>query len=234
MSESIEFQPRQITVLVVDDHQVVRAGLSALLSLESGIKVVGETSEGSEAIALARRIRPDVALMDVRMPGISGVEATRQIIADASTDPVGPTRVLNLSTYDDEDIVCQCLRAGASGFIVKEAAPENLIEAIRAIARGDAWLDPSVAGKVIDALRATKPVGVSPSAMESLLTPRERAVLVLMATGLSNQQISEEWVISEATVKTHVNRILAKTGARDRAAAVVMAYQNGLVRVNGP
>lgn len=229
MSPSIEAP--SITVLVVDDHRVVRAGISALLSIQPGIEVIGETSEGGQAVALAGRLRPDVILMDVRMPGVSGVEATRQIMAEPIADPDRPVRVLNLSTYDDEDIVCQCLRAGASGFIVKDAEPESLIQAIRAVARGDAWLDPRVAATVIDVLRSTKPVGVSPTALEDLLTPRERAVLVLMASGLSNQQISDQWVISEATVKTHVNRVLAKTGARDRAAAVVLAYQSGLVRV---
>jgi DNA-binding NarL/FixJ family response regulator len=218
-----------VRVLVVDDQQIVRRGIAALLQLEPDLDVIGEAADGEEAITKAQDLRPDVVIMDVRMPGVSGTEATRDLVGEVPSQPDLLTKVLILSTFKDEDIVYDCLRAGASGFVLKDAAPEDLADAIRAVARGDSWLDPSVAGQVIAALRSASPPEMSPTALVDLLTPRERETLALVARGYSNSEISEAWVVSEATVKTHISRILMKTGARDRASAVVLAYESHLV-----
>lgn len=218
-----------IRVLLADDQPLVRAGIAMLLSTAEGIEVVGEAGDGSAAIAAAQQLRPDLVLMDLRMPGMDGIEATRRLTsADDRADHL--VKVLILTTFDDDDAVYGALRAGAHGFLLKHAVPEELVRAIRRVADGDAWIDPSVAGKVISALSAPATSG-SPglSARLARLTPRETEVLVQMAQGLSVVEISQLFVLSEATVKTHVARILMKTASRDRAQAVALAYQSGLV-----
>lgn len=217
-----------ISVVIAEDQPLVRAGISMLLSSEPGIEVVGEASDGREAITLASTLRPDIVVMDIQMPGMDGVSATR-VLANDSSERDHLTRVLVLTTFNDDEAVYGALRAGASGFLLKHAAPTDLIAAIRKIATGDAWIDPAVAGRVIAALATVKDANrVAPERIERL-TPREREVLVLMAHGLSNGEIRDRLVVSEATVKTHVARVVMKTGSRDRTQAVVLAYQSGLV-----
>lgn len=214
-----------IAVVVVDDQSVVRAGLTMLLRSTPGIEVVGEAADGAEAISVARTTHPDVVLMDLRMPGIDGVDATARITADDGA------KVLALTTFDDESLMYDALRAGASGYLLKAAAPAELVEAIRRVHEGDAWIDPTMAGAVISVLRERViGDGGDVRAVTGVLTPREQQVLRLVAHGLSNQEISGRFVLSEATVKTHVSRILMKTGSRDRAAAVALAWQTGFVR----
>ena len=214
-----------IPVLVVDDQQVVRAGLSMLLRSSEGIRVVGEAGDGAEAIRLVAETNPSVVVMDLRMPGTDGVEATAAITAQE-----GP-RVLALTTFDDESLMYDALRAGASGYVLKAAAPTELVEAIRRVHAGESWIDPTMAGSVIAALRdRVVGDGGDVRAITGVLTPREQQVLRLVAHGLSNRDITERFVLSEATVKTHVARILMKTGSRDRAAAVALAWQTGFVR----
>ncbi len=200
-----------------------------LLSTAEGIDVVGEADDGSAAIAEAERLQPDLVLMDLRMPGMDGIEATRRLTsADNGSDHL--VKVLILTTFDDDDAVYGALRAGAHGFLLKHAVPEELVRAIQRVADGDAWIDPSVAGKVISAL-SVPVISGSPdlSARLERLTRRETEVLVQMARGLSVGEISQLFVLSEATVKTHVARILMKTESRDRAQAVALAYRSGLV-----
>jgi DNA-binding NarL/FixJ family response regulator len=217
-----------ISVVIAEDQPLVRAGISMLLSSEPGIEVVGEASDGREAITLASTLRPDIVVMDIQMPGMDGVSATR-VLANDSSERDYLTKVLVLTTFNDDEAVYGALRAGASGFLLKHAAPTDLIAAIRKIATGDAWIDPAVAGRVIAALATVKDANrVAPERIERL-TPREREVLVLMAHGLSNGEIRDRLVVSEATVKTHVARVVMKTGSRDRTQAVVLAYQSGLV-----
>lgn len=214
-----------IPVLVVDDQQVVRAGLSMLLRSSEGIRVVGEAGDGAEAIRLVAETNPSVVVMDLRMPGTDGVEATAAITAQE-----GP-RVLALTTFDDESLMYDALRAGASGYVLKAAAPTELVEAIRRVDAGESWIDPTMAGAVIAALRdRVVGDGGDVRAITGVLTPREQQVLRLVAHGHSNRDITERFVLSEATVKTHVARILMKTGSRDRAAAVALAWQTGFVR----
>lgn len=216
-----------IRVVVVDDQPLVRAGISMLLQAEDGIEVVAEAGDGREAVAVTHTTRPDIVVMDVRMPGMDGVEATRRIVADTDADRL--TRVLALTTFQEDEVVYAVLRAGASGFLLKQAAPADLVTAIRRVAGGDAWLDPAVTGAVIAAL--ANMAGTSRSAAEfvAALTPREQEVLKLIAEGLSNAEIVDLLVVSEATVKTHVARILMKTGSRDRAQLVARAHQVGVV-----
>ncbi len=214
-----------IRVVVADDQSVVRAGLTMLLKASPGIVVVGEAGDGAEAIAIVRESDPDVVVMDLRMPGVDGVEATARITADDSA------KVLALTTFDDESLMYDALRAGASGYLLKAAAPAELVEAIRRVHEGDAWIDPAMAGAVISVLRERViGDGGDTHAITSVLTPREQQVLRLVAHGLSNGEITERFVLSEATVKTHVARILMKTGSRDRAAVVALAWQTGFVR----
>jgi DNA-binding NarL/FixJ family response regulator len=217
-----------ISVVIADDQPMMRAGLVMLLTAEPDIEVVGEAADGAAAIRLARALRPDVVVMDLRMAGMDGVTATRAL-ADVDEAPDYLTKVLVLTTFDDDELVYGALRAGASGYVLKHAAPQDLIVAVRRVAAGEAWIDPAVAGRVIAALAASDPYQRDQPERLQRLTPREREVLVLMAHGLSNVEIRDKLVVSEATVKTHVARIIMKTGSRDRTSAVVLAYQSGLV-----
>ncbi|MQY26013.1 response regulator [Nocardia aurantia] len=218
-----------ITVVVADDQPLVRAGIVLLLGVETDIEVVGEASDGREVLELVAVHRPDVVLMDLRMPEMDGIEATAALTADSARDPDRLTKVLVLTTFRDDDAVYGALRSGASGFLLKHAAPGDLAAAVRRVAAGEAWIDPAVAGRVIAALAGSGRVGPHSSELIDRLTPREREVLVLMAEGLSNNEIRERLVLSEATVKTHVARVIMKTGSRDRTQAVVLAYRSGLV-----
>jgi DNA-binding NarL/FixJ family response regulator len=221
-----------ISVVVADDQPLVRAGIVMLLEAEPGIDVVGEASDGRQAIDLAQTLKPDIVVMDVRMPGTDGVAATRLLCRDPAGEDIDHlTKVLIVTTFSDDEAVYGSLQAGASGFLLKHAAPNDLIAAIRKVAAGEAWIDPAVAGRIIATLaQSPAPGGPSPHLqLVERLTPREREVLKLMAHGLSNTEIKDRLVISDATVKTHVARIVMKTGSRDRTQAVVLAYQSGLV-----
>jgi DNA-binding NarL/FixJ family response regulator len=223
---------RPITVLLADDQDLVRAGFRVILGTEEGIEVVGEARTGAEAVERTAALRPDVVLMDVQMPDVDGLEATRRILAD--TDPNRPqTRVVILTTFDRDDYLFAALQAGASGFLLKNARPEDLIEAVRVVARGDALLSPEVTRRVIAQFsrRAQVNRGSAPAAPHRPpeLTDREYEVLVAMARGASNAEIAQQLGVSEATVKTHVSRILVKLNLRDRTHAVVYAYENGVV-----
>jgi DNA-binding NarL/FixJ family response regulator len=219
-----------VSVVIADDHALVRAGIALLLSAEPDIEVVGEASDGREAIELVRSRHPDIVLMDVQMPAMDGVSATRVLTSDeANSDPDRLTKVLVLTTFSDDEAVYGALRSGASGFLLKQAAPGDLITAVHKIASGDSWIDPAVAGRVIRALGASTRAAQGNSMLVERLTPREREVLVLMADGLSNADIRDRLVLSEATVKTHVARIIMKTESRDRTQAVVLAYKSGII-----
>jgi DNA-binding NarL/FixJ family response regulator len=213
-----------IRVMLVDDQAMVRTGFRMILEAEPGISVVGEAVDGRDAVEMVDRALPDVILMDVRMPNMDGIEACGRICARDTT-----ARVMMLTTFDLDDYVHAALRAGASGFLLKDAPPEQLIDAIRVVAAGDALLAPSVTQTLIDEI-ARRPVG-QPEAFPGIgeLTDRESDVIRLMARGLSNGEIAGELFLGEATVKTHVGRILAKLGARDRVQAVVAAYESGMV-----
>lgn len=217
------------TVALVDDQPLVKAGLRMLLEAEDDIDVVAEGTDGRDAIRLAESLRPDVLLMDLRMPRMDGVEATRRITTAGWNTGDRLTRVLALTTFDDEATVHSALRAGASGFMLKHASPSEIASAIRRVAAGDAWLDPVIASRVIEELRTSLP---SDTDLASILTEREQEVLTLMAHGLTNTEIKNRLVLSEATVKTHVSRILLKTGCPDRANAVARAYRSGFVSPN--
>jgi DNA-binding NarL/FixJ family response regulator len=217
-----------IRVLVVDDQILIRAGLVALLQAAPGIEVVGEAEDGEAAVDRAAATRPDVILMDIRMPGLDGTAATERILAQAA-DPL--PRVLVLTTFDLDEYVYAALRAGASGFLLKDTGPERLIEAVAAVARGDVLFAPSVTRRLIEAYVNRKdpvPGADTPAALDAL-TAREREVLRLTAKGLSNSEIAELLFISEATVKTHLNRTMTKLALDSRAQAVVVAYETGLV-----
>jgi DNA-binding NarL/FixJ family response regulator len=214
-----------IRVLVVDDQDLVRAGFCVILDTAEGISVVGEAGNGADAVAAARGLDPDVVLMDIRMPGMDGLEATRQIAAQ----PGGCPKIVILTTFDLDDYVYEALRAGASGFLLKDAPRHDLIAAVRAAAAGDAMLAPSVTRLVIETF-ARKPPAMAPSPSRlASLTARERDILGLVARGRSNAEIAADLVVSEATVKTHVSRLLAKLGLRDRVQAVILAYETGVV-----
>jgi DNA-binding NarL/FixJ family response regulator len=218
-----------IRVVVADDQPLVRGGFAMILSAESDIQVVSEASDGIQAIEQAAALQPDVVLMDVRMPGIDGVEATQRITADGFSDD-DPVKVLILTTYNVDEAVYAAIRAGASGFLLKDAAPHDLVAAVRAVAAGDGWLAPAVARGLVREF-AARPQRWTPGPVElDRLTPRERHVLTLVAHGLSNAEIAEYLVVGVATVKTHFGRILTKLGLRDRAQAVVLAYRSGLVK----
>jgi DNA-binding NarL/FixJ family response regulator len=212
-------------VVVADDQAIVRAGFRLLIDSEPDMAVLGQAADGAEAVALAKKTSPDVVLMDIRMPVMDGIAATRLIAADD-----GPSRVLILTTFDLDEYVFAALHAGASGFMLKDRPPEELLSAVRVIAAGEALLAPNVTRRLIEHfVRQPDPVSAPPAALEEL-TPREREVLALIAAGLSNTEIAGRLVMSVPTAKTHVSRILAKLGARDRAQLVVIAYQTGLVR----
>ena len=213
------------TILIADDQALVRVGLRKILENEPELTVVGEAGDGDDAVAVARRLRPDVVLMDIRMPVLDGIEATRRIVR---TQP--GTRVLILTTFGLDTYVYDALRAGASGFMLKDAPPEEIAAAVRIVASGEALLAPAVTRAVIEEF-ARQPTVAPPTLPPSLgeLTPREREVLNLLARGLSNHEICERLVVSEATAKTHVARILQKLDLRDRVQAVIYAYETGLV-----
>jgi DNA-binding NarL/FixJ family response regulator len=219
-----------IRIVVADDHQVVRAGFAALLDTQPDFMVVGTASDGGEAVAMGRQLRPDVVLMDVRMPGTDGIEATRQLAAGQSARP----RVLILTTFDLDDYVFEALRAGASGFLLKDVTAERLFDAVRVVAAGEALLAPAVTRRLISEFARTRPTSPAPARPAlALLTPRETEVLRLVAEGLSNQQVAARLVVTEETVKTHVSRVLHKLGLRDRTQAVIAAYESGLVVPGG-
>jgi DNA-binding NarL/FixJ family response regulator len=215
-----------IRVLLADDQGLVRAGFRALLDAEEDVDVAGEARDGREAVELTRSLRPDVVLMDIRMPGLDGLAATREIAADRALAGV---RIVILTTFEIDDYVFEALRAGASGFLVKDTEPVDLIAAVRLVAGGEALLSPSVTRRVIEefAVRAKEP---PPSGDLEELTEREREVMALVGNGLSNEEIAGRLVVSPATAKTHVSRAMVKLGARDRAQLVVLAYEYGLVR----
>jgi DNA-binding NarL/FixJ family response regulator len=216
----------RIRIVVADDHQVVRAGFAALLDTQPDFMVVGTACDGAEAVTLGRELHPDVLLMDVRMPGTDGIEATRQLDAGQPGSP----RVLILTTFDLDDYVFEALRAGASGFLLKDVTAERLFDAVRVVAAGEALLAPAVTRRLISEFARLRPA--SPAAAQpalATLTPRETEVLCLVAEGLSNQQLADRLVVTEETVKTHVSRVLHKLGLRDRTQAVIAAYESGLV-----
>jgi DNA-binding NarL/FixJ family response regulator len=221
-----------IRVLLVDDQPLVRAGLRVLFESEEDIAVAGEAANGEEALNLARQIHPDVVLMDIRMPILDGLQATRQIAVDAQLAAV---KVLILTTFEIDEYVFEALRAGASGFLLKDAEPVELLQAVRVIADGDALLSPSVTRRLIESFLATPEQCLAPARDSQLdvLTEREREIMALVATGLSNEEIAQLLTISPATAKTHVSRAMLKLGARDRAQLVVHAYQSGLVPAVG-
>ncbi len=215
-----------IGVLIVDDQPLVRAGLRVLFEGEPDIAVVGEAATGGEALSIARRACPDVVLMDIRMPGMDGLEATRQIAAE---ERLATVRVLILTTFESDEYVFEALRAGASGFLLKDAEPTELLQGVRVVAGGDALLSPSVTRRLIGEFLAAPEYRRAPPEQLDVLTEREREVMALVARGLSNDRIAELLTISPATVKTHVSRAMVKLDARDRAQLVVLAYQTGLV-----
>jgi DNA-binding NarL/FixJ family response regulator len=213
-----------IRLVVVDDEAMVRAGLRMVLETEPDISVVGEAADGEEAVAVARRCDPDVVLMDIRMPRLDGIAAAQRLLELGSR-----ARVLMLTTFNEDDYLYAALRAGTSGFLLKEAPPEQLVDAVRVVAAGDALLAPAVTRRVIEEFARSAPPAQPPAALAEL-TPREAEVLRLLGRGLSNAEIAAELIISEATAKTHVGRVLMKLGLRDRAQAVVFAYEAGVVR----
>ena len=214
------------TVLIADDQRVVREGLTMVLGLMPGVEIVGSARDGEEAIALARELQPDVVLMDLRMPRCDGVEATRRL-----TQSGAATKVVVLTTYADDHSVIQALRAGACGFLTKDAGSPEIAAALEAAKRGQSAIDPAVQHHVVKAIARTAPLQWSPPDQNELpdgLTPREAAVLALIAEGLSNADIAERLTVTETTVKSHINHLYGKTGARDRAQAVAYAYRHGL------
>jgi DNA-binding NarL/FixJ family response regulator len=212
-------------VLIADDQALVRAGFRMILDAEDDLDVVGEASDGAEAVKLARQMKPDVVLMDIRMPELDGIEATRRI-AELGTDP--PTRVLMLTTFDLNEYVYEALRAGASGFLLKDVPPEQLAAGIRIVAQGEALLAPSITKRLIQEFARASPATPEPPKGLDELTARELEVFKLVARGLSNAEIAAELIVSETTVKTHVARMLMKLGLRDRVQAVVLAYEAGV------
>ncbi|MFE5295500.1 response regulator [Streptomyces sp. NPDC056632] len=224
------------SVLVVDDQDLIRAGLVALLRAAPGIEVVGEAADGESAVACAARLRPDVILMDIRMPGMDGTVATERILADAAAadSDAPPPRILVLTTFDLDEYVYAALRAGASGFLLKDTGPQRLIDAVSAVGHGDLLFAPSVTRRLIETYVSNADPAPDPATDLDLLTARECEVLRLTARGLSNTEIAEQLYIGEATVKTHLNRTMSKLNLDSRAQAVVLAYETGLVVPGGP
>ena len=217
-----------IGVVLADDQALLRAGLRALLDNEPDITVLGEASDGGEALALVRDLHPDVVLMDIRMPGTDGLEATRLIVAEPA---LASTRVVVLTTFDLDEYVFEAIRAGASGFLVKDTEPTELLRAVRAVAGGDALLSPGVTRRLIGEFASRSRSTTGPAAERlRVLTEREREVVALVGEGLSNDEIADRLVVSPATAKTHVSRAMVKLQVRDRAHLVVLAYESGLVR----
>ncbi len=218
--------PPPVRIVIVDDQQVVRDGFASLLETQPDFTVVGTASDGVEGVQICRERRPDVVVMDVRMPGMDGIEATSQLIGSGADGP----RILILTTFDLDEYVYDALRAGASGFLLKDVTAERLFDAVRVIAAGDALLAPAITRRLISEFAHLRHTPDAPSAAAlAALTPRETEVLRLVAEGLSNQEIAARLVVTEETVKTHVSRVLSKLGLRDRTQAVVTAYESGLV-----
>jgi DNA-binding NarL/FixJ family response regulator len=213
-----------VRIVLADDQAMVRSGFRLILEAEGDIEVVGEAGDGEEAVAVTRRLQPDIVLMDVQMPRMDGLEATRRIARDPETG----SRVLVLTTFERDDYVFEALRAGASGFMLKNAAPEELVHAVRVVADGEALLAPSITRRVIAEYAQRMPPRRADDALERL-TEREREVLCLLATGKSNAELAAQLFLGEGTVKTHVSHVLGKLGLRDRVQAVVYAYESGLV-----
>ncbi|WP_151480505.1 response regulator [Streptomyces albicerus] len=214
-----------IRVLLADDHWLVRAGFRSVLEGEDDIEVVGEAEDGQTAVSVCRELRPDVVLMDIRMPGMDGLEASQVITGD---EQLASVRVVILTTFDLDDYVYGALRAGATGFLVKDSGPEELLHAVRVAARGDALISPSVTRRLI-AEFASRVKGPEPDPRLDVLTDREREVMRMVAAGLTNDEIAARLVLSLSTAKTHVSRIMTKLGARDRSQVVVLAYESGMV-----
>ena len=214
-----------LRILIADDQALVRAGFRMILDAEDDLDVVGEAADGAAAVELARRLKPDVVLMDIRMPELDGIEATRRVVA---LDAEPPVRVLMLTTFDLNEYVYEALRAGASGFLLKDVPPEQLAAGIRVVAQGEALLAPSITKRLIQEFAAAAPVTAAPPPGLDELTARELEVFRLIARGLSNAEIAAELIVSETTVKTHVARVLMKLGLRDRVQAVVLAYEAGI------
>jgi DNA-binding NarL/FixJ family response regulator len=214
-----------VRVLIADDQALVRAGFKMILDAEDDLDVVGEAADGTEAVEKARRLKPDVVLMDIRMPQLDGIEATRRVVAFDSDPPV---HVLMLTTFDLNEYVYEALRAGASGFLLKDVPPEQLAAGIRVVAQGDALLAPSITRRLIQEFASASPAAATPPKGLDELTARELEVFKLIARGLSNAEIAAELIVSETTVKTHVARVLMKLGLRDRVQAVVLAYESGV------
>jgi DNA-binding NarL/FixJ family response regulator len=215
---------RPVRVLLVDDDDLMRAGLRSVLSSDDGIEVVGEAGDGRAALDEIRKLRPNLVLMDIRMPDLDGISATREVLA---AEP--ELKIVVLTTFEEDDYIFEALSAGASGFLLKRTKPEELIAAIHTVADGDSLLSPSVTRRVIDRMAGQPAAALSGAQLEAL-TPREREVLELVGRGLSNQEIAEAFFIEESTVKTHVKRILMKLGLRDRVQAVILAYETGVIR----
>jgi DNA-binding NarL/FixJ family response regulator len=221
-----------IRLLIADDQVLVRTGFRLILEAEDDIEVVGEASDGLEAVEAVRMLRPDVVLMDIRMPGVDGIEATRRVLA-LGAEP--PTRVLVLTTFDLNEYVYDALRAGASGFLLKDVPPEQLVAGVHVVARGEALLAPSITKRLIEEFATKAPTAATPEPAPGLdeLTVRELEVFMLLARGMSNAEVAASLIVSETTVKTHVARILMKLGLRDRVQAVVFAYEHGVVQRGG-
>ena len=217
-----------IRVIIADDQGMVRAGFAALLAAHDGIEVVGQAADGAEAVAMTARLEPDVVLMDVRMPELDGIAATRRILGPGFAAARVP-RILMLTTFDIDDYVYDALEAGASGFLLKDALPEELVQAVRVIASGDALLAPSVTRRMIEHFSARRPRPAATRPALAALTDREREVLTLIGRGRSNTEIASELFIAEQTVKTHVGKVFQKLDLRDRVHAVILAYDAGLV-----